>query len=133
MVMEFLQPQGWKSPKGFSNGIVAEGRTVFLAGQIGWDADQNIVSEDFVEQTHQALKNICTILAEANAQPDTIVRMTWYVSDKPAYEAAQREIGGVYRATIGNHYPVMTLIEVASLLEPGAKVEIEATAVLPAE
>jgi len=130
-MMQTLQPPDWPRPKGYANGIVAEGRIVFVAGQIGWDAEQRLVSSDLVEQTEQVLKNIAAVLDEAGARPEHIVRMTWYVTDRHAYNDAQAEIGRVYRAVIGTHYPAMTLLEVAALLEPGALVEIEATAVLP--
>lgn len=129
--MQILQPPDWTRPKGYANGIVAEGRLVFVAGQIGWDAQQRLVSEDFAAQAEQALNNIVAILAEAGAGPQHLVRLTWYVADKHAYLAAQQAVGAAYRAVIGTHYPAMTLVEVADLLEPGAKVEIEATAVVP--
>jgi enamine deaminase RidA (YjgF/YER057c/UK114 family) len=129
--MQFLQPPGWAKPKGYTNGVLAEGRLVFVAGQIGWDAAQRLVSDDLVEQTAQALHNVAAVLAEAGAEPGYVVRMTWYVTDKRAYLAASRDIGRAYRAVFGDHYPAMTLVEVADLLEDGARVEIEATAVLP--
>jgi enamine deaminase RidA (YjgF/YER057c/UK114 family) len=129
--MQILQPPDWPRPKGYANGIVAEGRTVFVAGQIGWDAAQRIVSDDLAGQTEQALRNIAAVLAEAGARPEHVARLTWYVTDRHAYLATQREIGKAYRSVFGDHYPVMTLVEVAALLEPGARVEIEATAVLP--
>ena len=129
--MQTLQPPDWLRPKGYANGTVAEGRLVFVAGQIGWNAQQQIVSDDLAEQAEQALRNIAAVLAEAGAQPEHVARLTWYVTDRHAYLAAQREIGRAYRAVFGDHYPVMTLVEVVALLEPGAHVEIEATAVLP--
>jgi len=129
--MQILQPPDWPRPKGYANGIVAEGRMVFVAGQIGWDAEQRLVSPDLVGQTEQALKNIVAVLDEAGARPEHVVRMTWYVVDRHAYSGAQDEIGRIYRAVIGAHYPAMTLMQVAALLEEGALVEIEATAVLP--
>jgi enamine deaminase RidA (YjgF/YER057c/UK114 family) len=128
--MQILQPPDWLRPKGYANGIVAEGRVVFVAGQIGWDAEQRLVSDDLAEQTEQALKNIVAVLHEAGARPEHVARLTWYVTDRRAYIAAQAEIGQVYRAVMGTHYPAMTLVEVAALLEEGALVEIEATAVL---
>jgi len=128
---EFLQPKGWKPPKGYSNGIAAEGRLVFVAGQIGWTEDAKLVSGDFVGQVERALINVVAVLAEAGAEPRHIVRMTWFVTDKQAYVARQREIGDAYRRVIGRHFPAMTLVVVKDLLEDGALVEIEATAVIP--
>ncbi len=130
--MKFLQPPGWPRPSGYSNGVAAEGRLVFVAGQIGWDAEQRLVSDDLAGQTEQALRNIVTVLAEAGAGPQHIVRLTWYVVDKHDYLARRREIGEVYREVIGKNFPAMTLVEVKDLLEEGALVEIEATAVRPA-
>ena len=129
--MTFLQPSDWARPSGYSNGVLAEGRLVFVAGQIGWDAQQRLVADDVAGQTEQALKNIAAVLAEAGAGPEHVVRMTWYVTDKRAYLAATRDIGRAYRAVFGDHYPAMTLVQVADLLEDGALVEIEATAVVP--
>lgn len=128
---EFLQPAGWAEPKGYANGIAAEGKQVYIAGQIGWTAQQKLISDDFIAQAEQALANIVAVLKEAGGDASHIVRMTWYITDKPAYVARQREIGEAYRKVIGRHFPAMTLIVVADLLEPGAKVEIEATAVIP--
>jgi len=128
-----LHPAGWAPSKGFSNGIAAEGRQVFVAGQIGWNAQQEIVSDDFVAQVDQALRNIVEILAEAGARPEHLVRLTWYVTDKREYLARAREVGQAYQNVIGRHYPAMTLVQVAALLEERAKVEIESTAVVPAE
>lgn len=128
---EVLQPKGWAAPKGYANGIAAEGVQVFIAGQVGWSAAAKIVSDDFVAQTEQALNNILAVLAEAGGEPRHIVRMTWYITDKPAYLARQKDIGDAYRRTIGRHFPAMTLVVVAGLLEPGARVEIEATAMIP--
>lgn len=129
--MRFLQPPGWTPPKGYANGILAEGRLLFVAGQVGWDAEQRFVSDDFAAQTEQALRNVAAVLAEGGAAPRHVVRLTWYVADKHAYRAAQREVGRAYRAVFGTHFPTMTLVEVADLLEDGALVEIEATAVVP--
>jgi enamine deaminase RidA (YjgF/YER057c/UK114 family) len=126
-----LQPAGWAAPKGYANGIAATGRQVFIAGQIGWNEKCELVGDDFVAQVEQALRNIVQVLAEADGQQNHIVRLTWYVTDKAEYVAKQREIGDAYRRVIGRHFPAMTLIVVAGLLEPGAKVEIEATAVIP--
>jgi len=128
--MDFLHPSTWKAACGYSNGVAAEGKQIFVAGQIAWDEQQKIVSEDFVEQTAQVLRNIVAVLAEAGAQPEHIVRMTWFIKDKNEYLAAASEIGAAYREVIGKHFPAMSLVQVADLLEEGAKVEIEATAVL---
>jgi enamine deaminase RidA (YjgF/YER057c/UK114 family) len=128
---EFLQPAGWAEPKGYANGIAATGRQVYIAGQIGWNAQQKLVSDDFVAQAEQALANIVAVIKAAGGEASHIVRMTWYITDKPTYVARQRDIGEAYRRVIGRHFPAMTLIVAADLLEPGAKVEIEATAVIP--
>ena len=129
--MRILQPKGWPRPKGFSNGILAEGRTIFVAGQIGWNRKEQMVSNDFVEQTSQVLKNIVDILEEGGAKPQHLTRLTWYITHMPDYLDNLREIGKVYSEVIGRHYPVMTLVMVAGLAEQDAKVEIEATAVIP--
>lgn len=129
--MKILNPAEWAKPKGYANGIAAEGRLVFVAGQIGWTAEARFESDDLVEQTRQALRNIVRVLAEAGARPEHIVRMTWYVVDKKDYLARNADLGKVYREIIGKHYPAMTLVQVAALLEDRAKIEIEATAVLP--
>ena len=126
-----LQPAGWAVPKGYANGVAAEGRLVFVAGQIGWNGQGVFESDDFVAQTRQALENVVAVLAVAGATPAQITRLTWYITDKRAYLAAQREIGRVYREVIGPHYPAMTLVQVPALLEDRALVEIEATAVIP--
>lgn len=128
---EFLQPAGWAAPKGYANGIAAEGRQVFIAGQIGWTAQATLVSKDFVAQAEQALNNIVAVLAAGGGKPEHLVRLTWYVTDKATYVARQQETGEAYRRVIGRHFPAMTLVVVAGLLEPGALVEIEATAVIP--
>jgi enamine deaminase RidA (YjgF/YER057c/UK114 family) len=132
-MFEFLQPKNWLPPKGYSNGVAAEGRQVFVAGQIGWNDRCQLVSDDFVAQVERALANIVQVLAEAGAKPHPLTRLTWFVTDKAAYVARQKEIGEAYRRVIGRHFPAMSLIVVAGLLEPGAKVEIEATAVIPAK
>jgi len=129
--VKFLQPSNWPRPRGYSNGVVANGRTVFLSGMIGWDATGKLVSEDFVGQARQALRNIVVLLAEAGAKPADIVRMNWYVLDKKEYTGSYKEIGVVYREIIGKHYPAMTAVQVVSLVEDGARVEIEVTAVVP--
>jgi enamine deaminase RidA (YjgF/YER057c/UK114 family) len=125
-----LLPEGWKRPSGYTNGIVATGPTVFIGGQIGWNAEQVFESSDFVEQTRQALRNVIAVLAEAGGRPEHIVRLTWYVTDKREYAARLKEVGEVYRSVMGRHFPTMTLLEVSGLVEDAAKVEIEATAVL---
>jgi enamine deaminase RidA (YjgF/YER057c/UK114 family) len=127
---EIVQPQHWAAPKGYANGIAAQGRQIFIAGQIGWNAQAQFESDDFVAQVEQALKNIVDVLAAAGCEPRHLVRLNWYVTDKTEYAARQDEIGTVYRRLIGRHFPAMTLVVVAGLLEPRAKVEIEATAVI---
>ena len=126
-----VNPDAWPRPSGYANGVLAEGRLLFLAGQIGWDAGQKLVSPDFLPQAEQALRNVAAVLAAGGAKPEHVARMTWYVTDKRAYLAAGRDLGRVYRELFGAHYPAMTLVVVADLLEDGALVEIEATAVLP--
>ena len=129
--MDILQPPGWARPRGYSNGIAASGRTIFVSGMIGWDGDCVFHTDDFAGQARQALKNVVAVLAEAGAGPEHIVRMTWYVIDKKEYVAAYKEVGEAYRATIGSHFPAMTAVQVAGLVEDRARVEIEVTAVLP--
>lgn len=129
--MKTLNPAEWAAPKGYANGVLAEGRTIHVAGQIGWNAQAQFESDDFAAQTAQALRNIVRVLAEAGARPEHIVRLTWYITDKREYRAAAEKIGAAYRDILGRHYPAMTLVQVAALLEDRAKVEIEATAVLP--
>src|SRR5579864_7129917 len=129
--MKILHPKGWSRPKGFSYGISASGRGVFVSGMIGSGPDGKIVSKDFVAQARQALANIVAVLAEAGAKPEHIVRMTWYVLDKKEYVAAYKELGAVYRELIGRHYPAMTAVQVAALVDDAARVEIEVTAVVP--
>jgi enamine deaminase RidA (YjgF/YER057c/UK114 family) len=126
-----LLPTGWPRPKGYANGVVAQGRMLFIAGMIGWDAQGVFHSDDFAAQARQALENIVAVLREAGGQPEHIVRMTWYVTDKREYIAAGREIGKAFRELIGVYHAAMTAVEVKALLEDRAKVEIEATAVLP--
>lgn len=129
--MWYIQPPGWPRPRGYSNGIVATGRMLFIAGQIGWDERNTFVSDRFEDQAAQALRNIVAVLTAAGGEPAHLVRLTWYVVDKRAYNAALMQVGKAYREIIGEHYPVMTLVQVAELLEDRALVEIEATAVLP--
>jgi enamine deaminase RidA (YjgF/YER057c/UK114 family) len=128
---ETLQPKGWTSPQGYSNGIAATGRLVFVAGQVGWDAGGRMVGNDIVAQAEQALKNIVAVLAEAGGAPRHLTRLTWFVTDKASYVAHRKEIGAAYRRVIGKHFPAMSLLVVAGLLEDDAQVEIEATAVVP--
>jgi enamine deaminase RidA (YjgF/YER057c/UK114 family) len=130
MSREILQPPGWARPRGYANGVAATGRQVFVAGQIGWDAQQRFASDDFAAQVRQALANVVAVLACAGAGPEHIVRMTWYVTSRDEYNAALAEIGVSYRELIGRNYPAMSVVVVAGLLEPRAKVEIEATAVI---
>ena len=130
-VHEILHPAGWKPTPGYSNGVVATGRTIFLAGQIGWDAEQQFVGDDLVAQTRQALRNIVALLAETGAGPEHIVRMTWYVTDVATYSSARKAIGAAWGAVFGRHYPPMAVVEVVRLVEARALVEIETTAVLP--
>jgi len=129
--MQKLHPKNWPRPKGFSNGVLAEGRLVFVAGQVGWNARQEFDSEDFVAQVEQALANIVAVLAEAGAAPEHLVRLTWYIIDKREYLTRLSDVGKAYRRVIGRHFPAMSLVQVAALVEDGAKVEIEATAVVP--
>lgn len=131
MTQHILQPEGWAAPRGYANGVAAEGRVVFVAGQVGWNARGEFESDDLVAQIEQALSNIVAVLHAGDAGPEHLVRLTWYVTDKAAYVAHRTDIGAVYRRIIGRHYPAMTLVVVAGLLEDGALVEIEATAVVP--
>jgi len=131
--MQLLHPKGWARTSGFSNGVAAEGRQVYVAGQIGWNARQEIVDDDFVAQVEQALRNIVDILGEAGARPEHLVRLTWYITDKREYLARSSEVGQAYRRVVGRHFPAMTLVQVAALLDDRAKVEIEATAVVRTE
>ncbi len=129
--MKVLQPPEWTRPRGYSNGIAARGTVVFISGQVGWDAQCRFTSDDFAAQARQALANIVAILAEAGGKPEHITRMTWYVTDKREYVAAYPAIGDAYREIIGRHFPAMTAVEVSALIEDRARVEIEATAVIP--
>jgi enamine deaminase RidA (YjgF/YER057c/UK114 family) len=129
--MKTLQPAHWPRPKGYANGILAAGRTVFVSGMVGWDARGKMVCQDFVGQVRQALRNIVEVLSEAKAKPEHIVRMNWYVIDKKEYVSAYKQLGVVYREIIGRHYPAMTAVQVVSLIEDAARVEIEAIAVVP--
>lgn len=130
-MMRVLQPPDWAPAKGYANGIAACGTLVFVAGQIGWNAQQQFETDDFIGQCRQALANIVAVLHEAGAGPEHLVRMTWYIVDRDEYVARLKELGTVYREIIGRNYPVMTCVEVSRLVEARAKVEIEVTAVLP--
>ena len=129
--MKYVQPAHWPRPKGYANGVVASGRTVFVSGMIASNAQGKVVAGDFVSQACQTLKNIVEVLSEAGAKPEHIVRMNWYVVDKNEYLGAYKQLGAVYREIIGFHYPAMTAVQVTSLLEDAARLEIEVTAVIP--
>ena len=130
--MQILQPPGWARPKGFSNGIaVRGGTTVYIAGQIGWNAEELFEHITFAGQFRQALQNIVAVLAQAGGRPEHLVRLTWYVIDKQEYLASVREVGAAYREVIGRHYPTMAVVQVTGLVESAARLEIEATAVIP--
>jgi enamine deaminase RidA (YjgF/YER057c/UK114 family) len=131
--IDILQPKSWTPPQGYANGMAAIGRVVFVAGQIGWNERAELVSDNLAAQVEQALKNIVAVLAEAGGVPHHLTRLTWFVTDKSAYIAQRKAIGEAYRRVIGKHFPAMTLVMVAGLLEEGAQVEIEATAVIPME
>jgi enamine deaminase RidA (YjgF/YER057c/UK114 family) len=131
MGSEFLQPPGWMAPKGYSNGVSTRGRQIYLAGQIGWNESQQLVSTRLSVQLRQALQNIVVLLAQAGGRPEHLVRLTWFVTNLDEYRAEQKEIGVAYRDVIGRHYPPMSVVQVVALVERGAKVEIEATAVVP--
>jgi enamine deaminase RidA (YjgF/YER057c/UK114 family) len=128
---QVLLPEGWPRPKGYANGVAATGRQVFIAGMIGWDAQGVFHSDDFAAQARQALQNIVDVLREAGGKPEHIVRLTWYVTDKREYLAAGREVGAAFREVIGSYNAAMTAVQVTALIEDRAKVEIEATAVIP--
>jgi enamine deaminase RidA (YjgF/YER057c/UK114 family) len=130
-MMQILQPPGWAKPKGFSNGISAAGKLVFVAGQIGWSGEGKWEAKDFPGQFRQTLKNTLAVLAEAGGKPEHIVRMTWYILDKREYLGAIREIGAAYRELMGRHYPAMAVVQVSGLIEDEARLEIETTAVIP--
>ncbi len=129
--MEYLNPEGWRRPSGYSNGIAARGTLVFLAGIVGWNEHNKFETDDFASQVRQALKNIVAVLAAGGARPEHIVRMTWYVVDKSEYLAALDAVGAAYRETIGKHFPAMALVQVGALVLDRARVEIETTAVIP--
>ena len=129
--MKLLQPAEWLPPKGYANGISAKGTLVFVGGQIGWNGQQQFASDDFIAQTRQALINVVAVLREANARPEHMVRMTWYIVDRDEYVLRLKELGAVYREIIGRNFPTMSCVEVSRLVEVRAKVEIEVTAVVP--
>jgi enamine deaminase RidA (YjgF/YER057c/UK114 family) len=129
---ETINPAGWPRPSGYSNGVVAEGRFLAISGQIGWDERNELVGADFIAQASQALRNVIAVLNAAGGGPEHLIRLTWYITDKNDYRANLRGLGEAYREIVGANYPAMALVVVAALLEEGAKVEIEATAVLPA-
>jgi enamine deaminase RidA (YjgF/YER057c/UK114 family) len=128
--MRTLQPADWARPRGYANGIEARGRTIFVAGQIGWDEDQHFVAKDFAGQFEQALRNIIAVLHEAGAGPEHVVRLTWFVTDKHAYLADAKRVGDIYRSVMGRNFPTMSVVQVVALVEDEALVEIEATAVV---
>ena len=126
-----LQPEGWVAPKGYANGVAARGTMVFTGGQIGWNAQQQFESDDFIDQTRQTLLNVRAVLEAGGAGPEHLVRLTWYVVDRKEYNARLKELGAVYREVLGKNFPAMACVEVVALMEERAKVEIEATAVVP--
>lgn len=130
--IEKIEPAGWPRPRGYSNGVAATGRTLYVAGQIGWDAEERLVGEDLVSQFRQALANVLAVVTAAGGSAEHIVRLTIYCTDLPAYRSGSREVGAVYREVLGKHFPAMALVGVMGLVHPGAKVEIEATAVMEA-
>jgi enamine deaminase RidA (YjgF/YER057c/UK114 family) len=130
-MLRAVNPPGWPRPKGYSNAVVGRGTIVCVAGQIGWNAEERFESEDFVAQARQALANVVAVLAAAGARPEHIARLTWYVLDRREYLGRLTEIGAAYREVIGRNFPAMTLVEVAGLVEAGARLEIEATAIIP--
>jgi len=129
--MKILQPPGWATPKGYANGVAARGTLVFVGGQIGWNAQQQFETDDFIEQTAQTLRNVHAVLAEAGAGPEHMVRMTWYITRRDEYLRRLAELGRAYREVMGRNFPAMTCVEVSALMEERALVEIEVTAVVP--
>ncbi|MGQ2980638.1 MAG: RidA family protein [Polaromonas sp.] len=130
-MMKLLQPAGWAEPRGYANGVMARGAMIFVGGQIGWNAQQQFESDDFIAQTRQALQNILAVLQSGGAGPEHMVRMTWYVVDRVEYIARLKELGAAYREVMGKNFPAMTCVEVSALVEERARIEIEVTAVLP--
>ena len=133
MINKLLQPEGWLPPKGYANGVAARGTMLFVGGQIGWNAQQQFDSDDLVDQVRQTLANVVAVLAAGGAAPEHLVSLTWYVTDIEDYAARQKDIGRAYRDTIGKHFPAMALVQVVRLVEPRAKVEIQAMAVVPSD
>lgn len=131
MTNQVLHPAGWVPAKGYANGIAARGTQIFVGGQIGWNAQQQFESDDFIDQCRQTLQNVIAVLQAGGAGPEHMVRMTWYVTSRDEYNARLKELGAVYREVVGKHFPAMTCVQVAGLMEARAKVEIEVTAVLP--
>ena len=131
MSIRLIQPEGWAPAKGYANGIAARGTQIFVGGQIGWNAQQQFETDDFIEQVRQTLRNVADVLRAAGAGPEHMVRMTWYVIDRVEYNSRLKELGGVYREVMGKNFPAMTCVQVAALMEARAKVEIEVTAVVP--
>jgi enamine deaminase RidA (YjgF/YER057c/UK114 family) len=129
--IEVLQPQGWARPRGYSNGMAARGRQIYVAGQVGWDGNGRFASPRLADQVRQALLNIVAVLAEAGGMPEHVVRLTWYVTSREEYYEQLAEIGAAYRAVMGRNFPTMSVVQVVALMEKEARVEIEATAVLP--
>lgn len=129
--MKILQPDGWPRPKGYSNGIAAEGHLIFVSGQVGWTAEEKFEAKEFPGQFRQSLENVLAVLAEAGAGPEHIVRMTWFMTDKREYLDSLPEVGAIYRELMGRRFPTMSVIEVSALIEDQAKIEIETTAVIP--
>ena len=130
MTHQIIQPDGWEKARGYSNGVVAAGKTLYIGGQIGWNASQIFETHDFIGQMEQALRNIMAVLEAAGGKAGDLVRLTWYVTDKKEYTARQREVGEAYRRVLGKHFPAMTMVVVSGLVEDEALIEIEATAVL---
>ena len=130
-MMKLLQPAGWAEPKGYANGVMARGAMIFVGGQIGWNAQQQFESDDFIAQARQALQNILAVLQAGGAGPEHMVRMTWYVVDRVEYIARLKELGTAYREVMGKNFPAMTCVEVSALVEERARIEIEVTAVVP--
>ena len=126
-----IHPKGWKPAKGYANAILSEGLTLNIAGQIGWNENQEFIAKDFIGQMEQTLKNIAAIVKEAGGQIEDLTRLTWYVTDKAEYLANQKKVGAIYRSVLGNHFPAMTMVVVTALVENEALIEIEATAVIP--
>lgn len=130
---EFLNPAHWKPAVGYANGVAADGRMIFLGGQVGWNAEQQFESDDFVQQAEQALANIVAILAEAGGRPEHITRLTWFIVDREEYLANLKPLGAAYRRVLGRHFPAMSMVQVVALMETRARLEVEATAVIPRE